>query len=243
MRSPVLLHIGLHKTGTTSIQYYLRDHELLLAAHGVRFPRGYLRLNNHFELPLTLLRSDRMMNGRLRADEWRDPAWCARLLAQVDDDLAHHRDEVTILSAEDLSLFRYDDEVAPLRALVGDAEVVAYLRRPEDFLASMGAHYCKPGMAGLSEDPDAYNYVRPGSWRADYDTLLALWRRHFSTVTTLDYDAVTERDGTVVPSFLRLLGIDPPEDVDGYRLNRRADAIPRAEGNRLTSGLPFGSER
>ena len=235
----VVLHIGLCKTGTTSIQHCLRDHEELLAEHGVRFPRGWLLLNNHFELPLTLMRLDRMSVARSRADEWRDGAWRWNVLGQIVDDLLAHRDEVTVLSAEALSLFRYDDELEGLGAIVGDAEVVAYLRRPGEFLASLAGHYAKADMPGLSDDPEAFNYLGPDSWRADYDKLLALWRRHFSTVSTISYDGVSARDGSVVPSFFRRLGVPVPPDVMEYRLNRRPDPIPRVAGNRSV-GLSFG---
>jgi hypothetical protein len=239
MRRGVLLHIGLHKTGTTSIQYYLRDHEALLAEHGVRFPRGWLRLNNHFELPLAVMRPERMFSARTRGDEWRDPGFRAELLNQVSRDLRTHRSMFTVLSAEDLSLLRYDDELAVVRQVIGDARVVVYLRRPAAFLASMSAHLSKPGQPGVSDDPDAYNYLHRDSWRLDYDKLVALWRRHFTRVSAVGYDQVTQRDSSVLPSFLAKLGVEVTPDALGYWLNRRADAVPRAEGNRA-HGLGFG---
>lgn len=238
----VVLHIGFSKTGTTSIQHWLRDHEGLLSEYGVRFPRGWLRLNNHFELPLTLMRPDRMMHGRTRGDEWRDPKWRSSVLQQVYDDVQAHSNEVTILSAEVLSQLRYDDEVLPLRLLLGDAQVVAYLRNKDDYLASLAAHYCKPGMPGLSDDPEAYNHVTPDSWVADYDALLAPWRACFSRVATIDYDAVTAFEGSVIPSFLRSLGLPVTSDVFSYHLNGRTDPIPRVEGNRIANGLLFGEQ-
>ena len=233
------MHIGFCKTGTTSIQHCLRDNEALLEKHGVRFPRGWLLLNNHFELPLTLMRLDRASVARSRADEWRDGRWRWNVLGQIIEDLIRHRDEVTILSAEALSLFRYDDELDTLSAVVGDATVVAYLRRPADFLASLAGHYVKADMPGLSHDPEAFNYLEADSWRADYDKLVALWRRHFTRVRTFDYDAVCERDVTVVPSFFSQLGVPVPPDAWRYRLNRRYDPIPRVAGNR-SRGLRFG---
>lgn len=237
----VLLHIGFNKTGTTSIQYWLRDHEELLAAHRVRFPRGWLQLNNHFELPLTLLRLDRMIPARAHGDEWRDPAWRVDVWRQVHDDLERHPDELTVLSAEYLSCMRYDDEVANLRRIVGDAVVIAYYRRPADFLASLAAHYTKPGGPGLSHDPDAFNYVGPGAWRADYQPLLSLWARHFRFLYVMDYDACTAHDGSVIPSFLHVLDVPVTADVPDYMLNRREDrTILRVDGNRA-HGLPFGA--
>lgn len=235
----VILHIGFHKTGTTSIQVWMRDHEAVLAEHGIRFPRGWLDLNVHFELPICLLRQDRMMSGRRRGEEWRDPNWRAHVLHQVAADLEAHRDEVTVLSAEDLCLFRYDDEIRPLRELVGDAEVIAYLRSSKPFRASLAAHLCKPGGPGLSDDPDAYNYLRDDSWRVDYETLLDGWQKHFTHVWTPSYEHRVARDGSVIPSFLARLGVPATPDVAWYRMNRRGDPVPKVEGNRAI-GLRFG---
>lgn len=235
----VILHVGLQKTGTTSIQYWLRDHEALLAAHGLRFPRGWLHLNTHVELSLTLTRPDRMTQGRLRGDEWRDPDWCTDVLEQIVDDLERHADVCTILSNEDVSLFRYDEEFAALRGLLGDALIVIYHRTPADFLASLAAHYSKAGMAGLSPYPDAFNYCAPDSWLGRYDERIAPWRRHFSQVLVRDYDVLTARDGSVIPSFLRMCNL-PVLDAQAYRLQRRCDPVPRLPGNRAFE-LPFGS--
>lgn len=235
-----VVHIGCEKTGTKSIQYWLRDHEALLAEHGMRFPRGWLRLNVHQELPLCLMRLDRLCMPRELGDEWRDAAWRADVLDQISTDLAEHADANTILSSENLDLLRYDDEFEALRNVVGDAEIIVYLREPATWLAALteqytGAH--KSGPRVLSSDPEAFDYLGPGTWRVEYDTLLEGWRRWFSTVTVVDYDAVTASEGSVLPSFLRALDL-PIVDTD-YALNRRGDPMPRAEGNRAL-GLRFG---
>lgn len=239
----VVLHIGIHKTGTTSLQFWLRDHPDQLDAAGLRFPRGWLRLNTHFELPLTLMRLDRMLVGRTRGDEWRDARWREMVLEQVKVDLLNHPEQTTILSAEDLCLMRYDDEVASLKAVVGDAHVVVCLRDPDDWRASMAAHYSKAHMPGLSTEPDAYNYLEPDTWRVQYEQLVALWRRHFTRLTLMNYDLMLAEHGSVLPSMLQLLGL-PPGGISHceYWLNGRADAVVRAEGNRRTNGLMFGME-
>lgn len=239
--SNVILHVGLHKTGTTSIQQWLRDHEVLLAEHRIRFPRGWLQMDNHFELPLTLMRLDRMTNARRRSDEWRDPAWRDDVVRQVVDDLRRHPDWTTVLSSENLSWFRYDDEFLALREVVGDAHVVIYLRNKDDFLASLTAHFNKNGMPGVSDDPTAYNYVEPDTWLADYDARVADWARWFPRVTVIDYDIVTTGGRSVVASFVELLGVPVPPDVEDYRLNTRSDPVRRPPGNRHTNGQPFGA--
>jgi hypothetical protein len=236
--SRVVLHIGLQKTGSTSLQYWMRDHEALLAEHNVRFPRGWLRLNNHFELGLAFTRADRMTGPRTRADEWRSLVWRDQVLTQVLDDLSLHQDETTVLSNESLSLLRYDEEVAALRNFVGEAHVVMYLRNPMSFLASLEAQYLKNGLS-LSDDPDAYNYVKPDSWLIDYESLLSLWRTWFEYVTVIDYDVVTELDWSVIPSFARRIHVPVTPDMQSYWLNKREDPTPRIDGNR-SWGLKFG---
>jgi hypothetical protein len=237
----VVLHIGFEKTGTKAIQYWLRDHEELLAEHRLRFPRGWIRLNVHQELALTVLRTDRMCMPREKGSDWRDPNWRAHVDHQVAADLARHPDMTTILSSENLDLLRYDDEFERLRALIGDATIVAYLRQPAEWLPRLREQYLtKSGIEEmrLSSDPDAYTYLEPDSWRADYKTLMAKWEQHFTTVRPLMYEVCVAGEGSVIPAFLRYLEL-PVTDVDGYRLNRRGEPTPRAAGNRAL-GLRFG---
>ena len=238
--SNVVLHVGLHKTGSTSIQSWLRDHEELLCQYGIWFPRGWLQLNNHFELPLAFMRLDRMTNARRRSDEWRSAEWRAGLVRQVRSALVRHPAETTVLSAENLSWLRYDDEFEPLRELVGDAEIVMFIRNPDDLLASLHRHFHKNGFEGVSDDPDAYNYVKPDSWLVDFDSRIADWKRWFTRVQVLDYDLEAARDGSIA-AFVRSLGLPVGEEVFEYRRwNTETDDIQRPPGNRDTTGQPFG---
>lgn len=233
---PNLLHIGLHKTGTTSLQAFLRDHEHELQAVGARFPRGLLQLNCHFELPLALMRTDRYSPSRLKGDDWRDPDWRFDLVQQVTDDLRAHPDELTILSCEELSLLRFDDELAQLRQIVGDADIVVYLRDPRLWLASLRAEQEKIGF-GRSPDPNAYNYLEPDSWIADHQARVNSWRRHFSRVRVYNHDTCLAEDGSVIPAFCRHIGIATPADAGDYWLNKRGTINEgRVPGTRWCGG-------
>jgi len=236
----VTLHVGTFKTGTTSLQRCLREHPEHLDEHGLRFPRGLLVRDQHLELHLTLMRGDRMSQTRRQGDDWRDPSWCADVLAQVADDLECHAEAHTILSTEGLWLLRYEEEFAALRHLVGDATVIVYLRERGQFLASLRDEWAKRGIA-FAADPESYAYVEADSWLADYDARLAPWREHFTTVRTVDYDQVCAGEGTIVPSFFRGLGIPAPQDARGYWLNERGSPLRRLAGNRAL-GLRFGDE-
>jgi hypothetical protein len=238
----VTLHIGTFKTGTSSIQRYLRDHPDLLAEHGVRFPHGWLRRDCHLELHMALMRLDRTSSARMQGTDWLDPAWRASLLDQVAADLAAHPDEQTVLSAEHTGLLRYRDELQALRMLIGrQAHVIVYLRDPAAFLTSMRDQLVKNGIEP-STDPQSHAYVETDSWLADYRDRFHHWRQTFPRTTFLDYDATTRHDGTVIPSFMEQLGIhrDDLPDLDHYWLNARGHTDARIPGNR-DHNLPFGA--
>lgn len=239
--SRVVLHIGTFKTGTSSIQRYLRDHPDLLAAHRCRFPRGWMRRDCHLELHMALMRLDRTTSARMQGTDWLDPAWREDVLDQVADDLRAHPNERTILSAEHTGLLRYTNEVRALRDIVGrDARVIVYLRDPQDFLASMRDQLVKNGIEP-STDPTSHAYVEADSWLADYRSRFHAWRTLFPRMVTVDYDASVKNDGTVIPSFMRELGIHDDEltDLDAYWLNVRGETDARIPGNR-DLGLRFG---
>jgi hypothetical protein len=237
----VVLHVGHFKTGTSSIQRWMRDHPDVLAEHDARFPRGWLRLNCHLELHMAFMRPDRDSSARSQGNEWLNPKWRQCLADQVAADLAAHPDEVTVLSAEHTGLLRYDDEVEPLRALVGDARVVVYEREPNGFLASMRDQLEKNGVHPATDRND-YAYVEADSWLVRFDERAELWERYFTDVERVDYDKACAGDGSVIPGFLSLLGIDDAPDVDDYWLNRRGETDQRVAGNRFSCGLPFGME-
>ncbi len=239
----VVLHVGTYKTGTSSIQAWLRDADDtgLLARHGARFPHGWLRRDNHLELHLALMRLDRLSMPRWRKDEWRQTQFRHGLLRQITADLDRHPDTTTILSAEDTGLLRYPDELSLLKKLVGDAVVVMYLREPSGFLASYRDQITKWGIEP-SADPDSFACCTPDSWQVDYRARFDVWREHFRQVIVMDYDASVATDGSVIPSFARLLGITDDElgDVSGYWLNPRGQRELRVDGNRWTNGFAFG---
>ena len=221
----VLVHVGTHKTGTTSIQGFLRDeNDGLLAASGCRYPEGFLLPTVHTDLPLLAIRPERSWPARLRFPEtarssWRDAAWSHIRRQVTDADV-----EQLVYVHEDLSYVRFDDELERLCELFDGptVSVVAVFRNDADFLRSYRSQLEGTGFAE-SDDPASFAYVEPDSWLLDHDALLDGYRRWFGAdqVTSLDYDALVEADGTVIPAFAELLDLDraclPP--LDRYRFN------------------------
>ena len=225
MPGHVVLHVGIHKTGTTSIQQFLRDqNDGLLAAAGASYAEGFLIPIVHTELPLVTIRSERTWPARLRFPETQRRSWQVAAKAHVRDQVNASKPDRLVYLHEDLSYLRYEDEFERLRDLLTGrtVTVVVFLREPEAFLRSYAAQIEGTGFE-LSDDPSSFAYVQPDSWLVDYDALLAGYRDCFgaANVEVFDYDQTVERDGTVIPTFAEELGISrstlPP--LDGYFLN------------------------
>ena len=226
MPDTVLLHVGTHKTGTSSLQTFLRDENARsLASAGVCYPPGYLLPALHSDLPLLALRPDFQWPARLRFPETQRPSWQAAAAAHVRAQVTTATAATVVYSHEDLSYVRSDDELDRLHALLDGVavRVVIVLREPEAFLRSYAAQLEATGFP-LSDDPGSFAYVQRGSWLTDYDALVGAYQRHFGSdqVEVLDFDDAVAREGSIIPAFAHLLGLDRGSlpALDRYALNR-----------------------
>jgi hypothetical protein len=227
----VLVHIGTHKTGTTSIQGFLRDENAgLLAAAGCHYPEGFLLPTVQTDLPLLTIRPERTWPARLRFPETARASWQEAARSHIRRQVTGSDAELLVYVHEDLSYLRFDDELERLRELFDGrvVSVVAVLRDDAAFLRSYTSQLVGTGFE-VSDDPASFAYVAPDSWLLDHEALLDGYRRWFGAeqVTALDYDRLVEVDGTVIPAFADLLGLDrrdlPP--LDRYRFNAAGSHI------------------
>jgi hypothetical protein len=231
MPDRVLLHVGTHRTGTTSIQLFLREHnDTVLAAAGVHYPPGFLLPVVHTELPLLIIRPGWMWPARLRFPETQRPSWLAAARAHVRHHLCTDPRETLAFVQEDLSYLRSAEELERLRDLFADTEahIAIFLREPQAFLRSCAAQLTATGFE-LTDDPGSFAYLEPDSWLVDYEALVAGYRTCFGDdrVHVVDYDRAIEEDGSVIPAYAALLGIDRSElpDLERYHVNRTGSAI------------------
>ena len=208
-----IVHLGTHKTGTTSIQQFLRDH-----LGEPAYPVWPGLESNHSALAYAVARPGRLVDHV--SHRYADVIGAA--LDRVRADIKR-TDDLVVFSGEALSLLRYEDEIERVVALFDDCalEVVMYTRRPEDFLR---AYRLTTSLLGdqCSRDADSIHYIEPDSWLVDWTERLDIWRRYVP-VTHLDFDDVVARDGSVIPSFASLIGLQPVE----YRLNVSDDVLAR----------------
>ncbi|NOT39665.1 MAG: hypothetical protein HOP13_04155 [Alphaproteobacteria bacterium] len=122
------VHIGIGKTGTTSIQGWLHDHRCQLAEHGLHYPQaGLLGAAHHGFFDLETSEITESSFDSLAAE------------------LAVHADRSLILSSENLA-FAPEKVVEQLRATIGsDSRIIFYVRDQLSLIPSIFLQWVKDG--------------------------------------------------------------------------------------------------
>lgn len=134
--SRYVVHIGPHKTGTTTIQQYLSDNRDRLLEQGVDFPKiGRIergaQAHRYFSAFMRDQRHEYPDNFLLEASDWRPSA------------------DTVILSSEDFWFGSVSENIIRLLELIGRIDrAVVFLRDPVDHLIS---HYRESIKSGSSQ--------------------------------------------------------------------------------------------
>lgn len=200
-----IIHVGTHKTGTTSLQRWMAsDRELIRRRTGIRPYVGRFS-TNHYEFPLLCSRPDRDLPVRHRHTDWNSATFYADVRSHIRGQLEMDDDDV-LISAEGLSYLRHDDEVEALKDLVAPRvpTFILCVRERAGYLRSYRGQMEKMGFAP-SADRGSFAYTADDTWIADFGAI----RRTFQEPVTLDYDSAVANWGSVIPAFFEALGIDP----------------------------------
>jgi len=224
----IVIHVGVHKTGSTSIQEFLRAHRTTLHELGTDFYLGVHFPSNHVELHTATMRVDRASPFKLDRDLRVDEAYRQQVKERVSTYVRNTTCQCVVFSAEGLSYLRYQDEMERLKAMFpeGRIEIVMYIRDARSFLASYRKEMKKHVMPEVI-DKDSFAYTGEDSWLVDFDSRLSAFRGTFGAqnVRSLDYDEELRSARNIIPSFLRVLEIETyfqPQDWRGFFLNRTA---------------------
>ena len=236
-RPRIFVHIGTHKTGTTSFQDWLSRHEKgLLNQFGLGVYQG--AFPNCREVGLACASPSRSLPTR-GIPQWVDPEWRRHVGELVATQLA--RPEDLVLSSEALSFLRSPAEVETLARLLQGREVsiLVVLRNRAEFLESWAKHLQRDRYK-LSRDPSSFAYVENDSWLADYDSLFDAYGSIFGTehVRVIDYDHAMSSHGSVIPLLMsEIVGADAPlPDWQSARKNVGSDVAR----SRKDAQEPFG---
>jgi hypothetical protein len=206
-RPRAIVHIGTHRTGTTSLQGFLGAADRsLLRPQGFRYYSGIRQAAGHVELHMAAMRDGRSSPAR------RSFGSIARstVTGRVQSFLALAGKDVSVFSGEGLSYLRHPDEIEALKEVFGGADVriILYLREKQSFLRSYRA-FLEEYNLRTRDDPRSFGYAEEDSWLLDYDALVEAYERGFGrrNVTVLKYEREIARHGGVVGSFLAAIGV------------------------------------
>ena len=203
-----ILHIGTEKTGTTTLQAFLKQNRAVLGQNGFHPPEFAGKINH---TGLTAYASDDAVHDDLRIDLGiYDAEGLARFRhafeADAEAEIARRRDRVFVFSNEHCSSrLTTPEKIARLRDFLGRhferVTVTVYLRRQDQVAVSLYSTLLKFGGDRWEILPDPL--VRSSYW--DYDRLLALWADAFGAENVVPriFDRAELFGGSVVSDFVR----------------------------------------
>lgn len=229
MARQLVLHIGVPKTGTTSIQRRLAAQRPALREQGIAYPGGA-------GLPVPQF----LHRAALAGDDARDSP-VARFRRGFTRELASLPSQIStvILSDEQCSLhLRTTAQIAQLHGWLAPhfetMRLLVYLRRQDALAASLYAQMLRHGIA----DPPSLELARGElAFLFDYAALLQNWR------TVFGQDALAPRifapdampGGDVVLDFFAACGIDPA--LAGQRAGADINPSMNLQGQALLLSL------
>lgn len=233
----IILHFGVHKTGTTAVQRFAQTHRVALRARGLWYPSYALvgrneRLNHNDFAHGVAGESNRIMS----------PDTARRFVQEVR--VGRRDGETVLISAEALSRHvigkssdyweRRDKFVEALRGFFADDDVTALmiLRRQDSMAKSLHNEHVTVGGYTLGFD----NLIGRERDRFDYLRHLEVLERHFKNVRVDTYEHL--REGNLVANFFGLLGVDV-SNLAMHEPVRVSLPLELVEFKRMLNGLPL----
>ena len=200
----LLIHAGIHRTGTTSLQWFLAENRAALAGHGILYP-GEAR--NHQPLCWALHRGDSAASA-IRG-----------LAAELPDA------RMMILSAEDFCVHKKTDWLSELAGMF-DTRAVFYLRRQDHWMMSWYNQHVKWPFSKRISRMDKSSFlgcIDEFHW-LDYSALTGRWSKALGngrvSAAVLEKGQVAD----VVEDFFNRLDIS--RDGFSFDVPRRNDSMP-----------------
>lgn len=201
----IILHAGLHKTGTTSIQGNCYRHRELLLQEGIVYPSFKFRhknIVNHSDcITADICKNPGGYGAAFRQQVKADPFLLREAIKpQMDELLQEPKAETLILSGEGVCEYDNDDLQALFERLQVHTEklrVVAYIRSPQSSLESILQQRVKSGMV---VDPEDLTSVV----RQRYHRLRDNFSEHLETI---NFHEALEHPGGLVGHFMALVGV------------------------------------
>lgn len=207
----VYLHIGLHKTGTTSIQASCLSSPLLLKKYGRHYFNGIFQNGNHREVAYSILREDLEWPARNQFTMSREHCF-KKTQESIVSNL--NKTDFLIISAEAISYLRHQLEIDRLKHLFPNgAEVIPilFLRDKLEWIESYTRQFMDKARHLPSEKTDSVLNVSKNSWLLQHEEIENLFKRNFPKTKVFKYNS------DVVRNFSNAIGLG--ESLPQLRLN------------------------
>lgn len=229
MSSPIFLHIGMPKTGTSSIQAYLHENREALRRQGLVVPLAPGR-KNHSKITLyahayksrVTIRRAHDLVGLSKVKQFRDT-----FRAELKEEASRwSRDEAVVFTGEHMSLLHEPEEFERLKELLSvmgkrPVRIVVYLRRQDLFYLSGYSQRIKNGSTqpwselGENFDPSIY----------DYAALLEGWKTAFGkeSIVVRVFERPQMIGGDLIKDFMSVIGLKDAPLSETVRKNESLD--------------------
>lgn len=229
MRS--LIHIGQHKTATTSIQHYLKINREVLIKRGLYVPDSILGYDSpsHFILNVYALKDNRYSTMKERFLEKQGVKVLQQLKERLPSEIARHYTFAKelgctdiIWSNEGLYLLNSTEEYQKLNNLFephsNELTCICCFRDLDSYKISYRKEHEKTGIEP-SSDPDSYRYLNNDSWLFNYSRKRELLSHAFDNIIYFQYS-----EEKMVERFMRYIGY--PISTPEYEIPRLNVTLP-----------------
>ncbi|MCK5855751.1 MAG: hypothetical protein KAG34_01230 [Cocleimonas sp.] len=210
-----ILHIGQHKTGTTSLQHYLQQQRQHLSKKGLYVPDAIVGIKHpsHYILNVYSLESKRLSPMKEVLIKNKNPDYFQHLEERLISDIEKHYQRANkqqcndiIWSNEGLYLLNSVTEYKKLRQLFeqhsDEIVCICCFREKKSFRQSY-MQQLKTQELLFSHEEDSYCNIDPTSWLFDYDRKKDILQQVFSKNLTIPYDPED-----MVRTFMTSIGYD-----------------------------------
>lgn len=214
----VIIHIGTHKTGSTSLQAVLHHNRRQMRRQGIEYYEGTRSKKNHYDLNLAVMRGGVETFANFDRAKINQIELYNEVQEKIADQMRRSTAHTIVFSNEDLSYLRTKQECESLRALFTEQDIkfkiLLVLRNKEDFLRSYKNQLLKDPRRSPSPNKKSGLYVESDTWLLDFDELQRAYRSVFSDVVTIAYS-----EQGLLPKLLSEIGFQLELDEQKYKLN------------------------
>jgi hypothetical protein len=249
-----ILHIGLEKTGTTSIQTWLYNNESALLAQGLGLTRSFSRPNNWDFVNFFQVRLDDWATLKAILNEEHKQRYFADFDKRFDEEIGNLGSTNILLTSEHFSSrLRTSKELVKLRDFLAlrfdQIRILAWFRPQWDVAVSSWSTSIKTGhYASLG---DWLGRIVPDNYYFNYERIAENWSNVFGKDNCIFnvYQPEGSPGGNIVEEFLAALElcgcrIDSKNlDFNGERENTSMSLAESAVVRAINAKVPFWIDR